>query len=180
MPAPETGATLARSSIPVPAVSPSNNRSTTNTSFFLGEQIMAEPWLCVNKKLRPLRQPPPLPESKLTRFLPLAGSGRASTFHFPVQPQHEEPSVTDPRSPGTPGSCNPHKKALQRAARSRGEAWETLPDRGRSRACHGQTLEENRQTSSYSGRGITFICGDNKVHIKPIKDIKSISNSMVI
>lgn len=41
MPAPGTGATLARSSIPVLALSPPNSRGTTDTSFFPGEQIIA-------------------------------------------------------------------------------------------------------------------------------------------
>lgn len=42
MPVPGTGVTLARSSIPVPALSPSNNRDTPDTGIFLSEQIIAE------------------------------------------------------------------------------------------------------------------------------------------
>lgn len=114
---------------PSPCLESFEQQKYNRTSFFLGEQIIAEPWLCINKKLCPRRQPQPLRESKLT-FLLLAGSGRASTFHFPVQPQHEQANVTDLRSPGTPGSCHPQNKALQRVAQSRGEAWETLPYRG--------------------------------------------------
>lgn len=83
--APETGATLARSSIPVPAVSPSNNRSTPNTGFFLGEQIMAEPGLCVNKKLCPHRETPPTaPTSPRKQTHPLLAAGRIrACIHLP-------------------------------------------------------------------------------------------------
>lgn len=81
---------------------------------------------------------------------------------------------------GHVGTTTPKNKALQWVAQSRGKAWETLPNSGYSTARYEQAREHNRQTNSYCGRGITFLCGDNKVHIKPIKDIKSISNSMVI
>lgn len=91
------------------------------------------PWLCINKNLRLHPQPLPLRESKLTCFLLLAGSGSASTFHFPVQPQHEQAGMTDPRSPGTPGSCYPQNKALQQGGT---EHREGLRDPARQRLQH--------------------------------------------
>lgn len=153
VPAPGTGVTLPGAPSQSLLETFRQQRSNTpRTVTSLREQPTAGmlPWLCLNKLCVLSDSPTSLQGGKLTCVVVLAGSGRASSF-----PLHGQGSVAHPA----------HLGAAALKPRGKRPGSPCPP-------CSAQPiLSRLLKRTGYSGGGITCIGGDNKVHIKPIKDI---------